>query len=139
MNKSPSAGILTTLFLGMLALNSVAAWAQPEAVNAPAAGATAAPESKAATPAAAAFQKGPLPPPVAEQIRTIVMAQVKAFLPPIEEGSVVIVRIDKDTLLTVTLDGQKYSAKVFRSFLVEPLDSGELDAKEYCVRTMEPW
>jgi hypothetical protein len=139
LNKSRSAVILTTLFLGMLALNSVGAWAQPEAVNAPAASATAAPESKAATPAAAPFQKGPLPPLVAEQIRTIVMAQVKAFLPPIEEGSVVIARIDKDTLLTVTLDGQKYSAKVFRSFLVEPLDSGERDAKEYCVRTMEPW
>ena len=98
-----------------------------------------APEPEAAAPAAAAFPKGPLAPHVAEQVRAIVMAQVKAFLPPSEEGAVEIDRLDKDTVLTATVDGQKYSAKVFRSFLVQPLSPNEFDAKEYYVRTMAPW
>ena len=98
-----------------------------------------APEPEAAAPAAATFPKGPLPPRVAEQVRAIVMAQIKAFLPPAEEGAVEIDRLDKDTILTATVGGQKYSSKVFRSFLVEPLSPHEFDAKEYYVRTIAPW
>ncbi|MGD0999354.1 MAG: hypothetical protein ABSA67_01530 [Candidatus Brocadiia bacterium] len=99
-----------------------------------------APEPEAATPAAAAFPKGLLPPHVAEQVRAIVRAQVKAFLPPSEEGAVEIDRLDKGTILTATIGGQKYSGNVFRSFLVEPLDPNEFEAmKEYYVRTTAPW
>ena len=99
-----------------------------------------APEPEAPAPAAAAFPKGPLPPHVAEQVRAIVKAQVKAHLPPSEEGAVEIDRLDKGTILTVTIGGQKYSGNVFRSFLVEPLDPNEFEAmKEYYVRTTSPW
>ena len=83
--------------------------------------------------------KGPLPPRVAEQVRAIVMAQIKAFLPPAEEGAVEIDRLDKDAILSATVDGQKYTAKVFRTFLAEPLSPKEFDAKEYYVRTTAPW
>jgi hypothetical protein len=85
------------------------------------------------------FAKGLLPPRVAEQVRAIVMAEVKAFLPPAEEGSVALVRLDKDAALTATVDGRTYSAKVFRRFLVTPLSPTELSAKEYYVRTTGPW
>ncbi len=99
-----------------------------------------APEPEAAAPPAAAFPKGPLPPHAAQQVREIVMAQIKAFLPPSEEGAVEIDRIDKGTILTATMGGQKYSGKVFRPFLVEPLDPDEFEAmKEYYVRTTAPW
>ena len=85
------------------------------------------------------FAKGPLPPHAAEQVRAIVMAQVKAFLPPSEEGAVALIRLDKGTALTVAMDGQTYSAKVFRQFTVAPLNAAEFDAKEYYVRTTAPW
>ena len=98
-----------------------------------------APEPEAAAPTAATFAKGPLPPHVAEQVRAIVMAQVKAHLPPSEAGAVEIDRLDKDTTLTAVVDGQNYAGKVFRSFLVEPVSPTEFDAKEYYVRTMTPW
>jgi hypothetical protein len=96
-----------------------------------------APEPEAA---AVPFTKGLLPPHVAEQVRAIVKAQVKAFLPPAQEGSVEIDRLEKGTVLAATVDGQKYSGKVFRSFLVEPLNPSEFEAmEEYYVRTTAPW
>jgi len=98
-----------------------------------------APEPEAAALTAATFPKGPLPPHVAEQVRAVVLAQVKAFLPPAVEGAVEIDRLDKDTILTATVGGQKYTGKVFRTFLVEPLSPNEFDAKEYYVRTTTPW
>ncbi len=98
-----------------------------------------APESEAAASMEPTFRKGPLPPHEAEQVRAIVMAQVKAFLPPSEAGAVEIDRLDKDTTLTATVDGQKYASKVFRTFLAEPLSPTEFDAKEYYVRTLTPW
>jgi hypothetical protein len=109
-------------------------------IGAPLQAQQAAPEPEAAAPATA-FPEGPLPPHVAEQVRAIVMAQIKASLPPIEAGAVEIVRLSKDTLLTVTLDGQKYSAKVFRPFLAEPLNPDEFFGhdEDYYVRTLTPW
>ena len=99
-----------------------------------------APEPEAGVPAAAAFTKGSLPPHVAEQVRAIVTTQIKAFLPPSEAGAVEIDRLDKDTVLTATVNGQKYSGKVFRSFLVQPLNPNEFEAMgEYYVRTTAPW
>ena len=98
-----------------------------------------APELEVVAPPAA-FSNGPLPPHVAQQVRAIVAAQVKGFLPPAEKGAVEIDRLDKDTILTATVGGHKYSGKVFRSFLVEPLDPNEFGAmKEYYVRTTAPW
>ena len=95
--------------------------------------------ASAADAAAPAFAKGPLPPRVAEQVHAIMMAQVKAFLPPSEQGVVALIRLDKDTVLTATVDGQTYSARVFRQFLVAPLSPTGFDAKEYYVRTTAPW
>ncbi len=93
----------------------------------------------APTATASAFAKGALPPRVAEQVRAIVMAEVKAFLPPSEDGGVAAIRLDKDTALTATVDGRTYSAKVFRQFLMMPLSPTELGVKEYYVRTTAPW
>jgi len=67
------------------------------------------------------------------------MAQFKAFLPPTEEGTVALFRLDKDTLLTATVDGQTYSARVFRPFTAQPLNANEYGAKEYFLRTTAPW
>lgn len=109
-------------------------------IGAPLQAQQAAPEPEAAAPATA-FPEGPLPPHVAEQVRAIVRAMVKAHLPPAEEGSVELDRIDKGTVLSVTVGGQKYSGNVFRAFMVEPLNPNEIDAmKEYYVRTtLAPW
>jgi hypothetical protein len=100
-----------------------------------------APESEAAAAADQTFQNGPLPQLAAKEVKAIVMAQVKAFLPPAEEGAVEIDRLDKDTILTATVGGQKYSAKVFRTFLVEPLSPDEFfgRSEDYYVRTTAPW
>jgi hypothetical protein len=96
-----------------------------------------APEPEAA---AATFAKGPLPQHVAEQVRAIVLAQAKAFFPPPEEGAVEIDRVGKDAILTATVNGQKYSGKVFRSFLVQPRNPDEFEAmQEFYVRTTAPW
>ena len=88
---------------------------------------------------APAFAKGPLPPLAGRQVRAIVMAEVKTFLPPSEEGSVALIRIDQGTALTATVDGRAYSGRVFRQFFVTPLSPTELSAKEYYVRTTAPW
>jgi hypothetical protein len=100
-----------------------------------------APAPEAAAAADQTFQKGPLPQFAAKEVRAIVMAQVKAFLPPAEEGAVEIDRLDKDTILTATVGGQKYSGKVFRKFLAEPLSPDEFFGRnaDYYVRTTAPW
>jgi hypothetical protein len=97
----------------------------------------AAPETEAAV---ATFANGPLPAHVAEQVRAIVRAQAKAFLPPAQEGAVEIDRLERDTILSATVNGQKYSGKVFRSFLVQPLNPDEFEGMpEFYVRTTAPW
>jgi ElaB/YqjD/DUF883 family membrane-anchored ribosome-binding protein len=97
-------------------------------------------QASAPEPETTTFAKGPLPPHVAEQVRAIVTAQVKAFLPPSEAGAVEIDRLDKDTILIATVNGQRYSGKVFRTFLVQPLDPDPFEAMAaFYVRTTAPW
>jgi hypothetical protein len=116
-------------------------------IGAPLQAQQAAPQPEAAAPGAAAFPKGPLAQDVAGQVRKIVMALVKARLPPAEEGAVEIVRLappdekgDNNGTLTAAVDGQTYSAEVYRPFLVEPLNPNEFDAmKMFYVRTTTSW
>ena len=85
------------------------------------------------------FEKGALPPDAAAQVQTIVLAQVKACLPPAEAGTVALIRVEKDTLLAATVDGQAYTGVVFRTFGAEVAALGEYSPKEFYVRTKMPW
>jgi hypothetical protein len=97
------------------------------------------PAPAAAAAPAAVVAKGPLPAPVAAQVRAIVMAEIKAFVPPTEEGAVELRRLDKNTVLGAMVDGQEYLSKVFRRFVAQPLSPTEMEVKEYYVRTIELW
>jgi hypothetical protein len=106
-----------------------------------------APGPEGAAPEASVLPRGRLAQDVAAQVRKIVMTLVKARLPPPEEGAVEIVRLappdekgDNNGTLTATINGETYSAEVFRPFLVEPLDPNEFEAmKLFYVRTTTPW
>jgi hypothetical protein len=89
--------------------------------------------------APAVYEKGPLPQEAVDQVRAIVIAQIKAALGPAEEGKLGIFKFDKRKILSVTTADGDYSARVFRPFSEISTGSPDVDLREYFVQTMGPW
>ena len=131
----PQTVFLTTL-LGLAAF-----WEPPaKPAAASAAESQADPSGSGLAPGAPAVcEKGPLAAQAAEQVRAIVMAQIKVALAPAEDGGLGIFKFEKGRILSVMIADREYSARVFCPFSVPFGGSTDLALNEYYVQTTGRW